>query len=697
MYLFSLVFYLSSCHTDKDQYNDWRVYRGGVEGNSYSSLTQINTNNVSKLKIAWTFHTGDSGVAIECNPIVIRDVMYITSPALKVIALNAVSGKLIWKFDPFLRGTAKGVNRGVTYWQDGTDKRIYFAAGHNLYALNAQTGSLETSFGNKGIVDLRVGLDRDPDKIEVIMSSPGIIYRNYLIVGSGVSESEGAAPGYVRAYDTKSGKIRWTFHTIPQPGELGYDTWDDPNAWKKIGGANDWTGLTLDRKRGYVFLATGSCSPDFYGRDRKGKDLFANSVIALNASTGKMVWYYQIVHHDLWDYDLPAPPNLVRVNLTGKQIDAVAQVTKTGNVFLLDRETGKPLVPVEEKKVPSSNIEGEATWPTQPFPLKPLAFSRQKYTENDLPDISPEAKAYAIEQLKNMRNEGIFTPPSLEGSMELPGMRGGAEWNGASFDMQTGILYVNANDIPNIRVLKKVGVDEDTKLGTGKNLYQVYCATCHGIDRKGQSPYPRLLNIGYKLTRPQILSRLTNGKGQMPAFPNLNTSDKNTIVDYLFDVKPPLLSENKAKKSSDSLSRSYVNVGYAQFRDKEGYPAVKPPWGTLNAINLNTGAILWKVPLGEFAELKKRGIPPTGTQNFGGTLVTAGGLVFVGATKDEKFRAFDKRTGKILWETTLPAGGYANPSTYEINGKQFIVIAAGGGGKNNTKVGDAFVVYSLPE
>ena len=693
--LFCLVIFLLGCHGHEDQYNDWRIYRGGTEGNSYSSLKQIDTNNVARLKVAWTFHTGDSGVAIECNPIIIGDVIYITSPALKVMALNAATGKLIWKFDPFTKGNARGVNRGVTYWQDGKDKRIYFAAGHNLYALNAETGLLVTSFGKKGIVDLRAGLNRDPDKIEVDMSSPGIIYKNYLIVGSGVSESEGAAPGYVRAYDTKSGNIMWTFHTIPQPGEFGYDTWDDPNAWKNIGGANDWTGLTLDEKRGWVFLATGSCAPDFCGRDRKGKDLFANSVIALQAATGKMVWYYQIVHHDLWDYDLPAPPNLVTVNHEGKKIDAVAQVTKTGNVFVLDRETGKPLFPVEERKVGASDIDGELAWPTQPFPLKPAAFSRQKYTENDLPDISPEAKAYVTEQLKAMRNEGIFTPPSLQGSMQLPGMRGGAEWNGASFDMQTGILYVNANDIPNIRVLKKVEIHENKKLAIGKNLYQVYCANCHGIDRNGQSPYPSLLGIADKLNRPEVLNRITNGKGQMPAFPNLDASAREVIIDYLFDINTPVLSGNKIKTSSDSVSINYVNLGYAQFRDKEGYPAVKPPWGTLNAINLNTGEIVWKVPLGEFAALSKRGIAPTGTQNFGGTLVTAGGLIFVGATKDEKFRAFDKNTGKILWEYVLPAGGYATPGTYQINGKQYVVIAAGGGGKNDTKTGDAYVVFSL--
>lgn len=697
------LFYIScislfSCHSRNNQYDDWKIYRGGHESNAYSGLNQINIKNVTQLKPAWVFHTGDSGATIECNPIIIDEVMYITSPALKLMALNAATGKLIWKFDPFVERKAIGVNRGVTYWQDGKDKRIYFSAGHSLYALNAETGSLIASFGNRGIVDLRAGLNRDSSKIDVMMSTPGIIYKNYFIAGSAVSESEGAAPGYVRAYDVKTGNIVWTFHTIPQPGEFGYDTWDDPNAWKNIGGANAWAGLSLDDKRGLVFLATGSCAPDFYGRDRKGQNLFANSVIAVNAETGKLKWYYQTVHHDLWDYDLPAAPNLVTVMHKGKKIDAVAQVTKTGNVFVLDRETGKPLFPVEERKVPASDIEEETAWPTQPFPLKPSAFSRQKYTEKDLPDISPEGNAYALEQLKKIRNEGIFTPPGIGGSMQLPGTRGGAEWNGASFDVETGVLYVNANDIPNIRILKKVETNagyNTSSPGAGENLYQLNCASCHGIDRKGQALYPSLLGIINRLTKSEILSSVTNGKGQMPSFPNLDESDKGAIADYLLNSKDNIKSKEKLNTGHDSISVNYVNSGYEQFRDKQGYPAVKPPWGTLSAINLNTGAIMWQVPLGEFKELSKRGIKPTGTQNFGGTLVTAGGLVFVGASKDEKFRAFDKMTGKILWETLLPAGGYATPGSYQIKGKQYVVIAAGGGGKNDTKKGDTYVAFSL--
>ena len=697
---FKLFFFFSlfaialfSCH---HQNREWKVSRGNPESNCYSGLDQINTKNVQDLQVAWTFHTGDTGESIQCNPIVVDGIMYVTSPALKVIALKASNGEMLWKFDPFKGEKAIDVNRGVTYWQDGKDKRILFTAGYKLYALNAETGQIISSFGNKGTVDLREGLERTPDKIFVTVTSPGIIFNDLLIIGSRVSEAEGAAPGHVRAFNVLTGKEAWVFHTIPQPGEFGYDTWEK-NAWKNIGGANSWSGLSLDKKRGMVFFATGSCAPDFFGGDRKGQNLFANSVIALKAENGKRVWHYQIVHHDLWDYDLPAPPVLVTVNHDGKKIDAVAQLTKTGNVFVFDRVTGKPLFNVEERKVPVSNIIGEESWPTQPYPLKPLPFVRQKYTEEDITDISPEARTYVKGRLKNVRNEGIFTPSSEQGSLIFPGFRGGAEWNGGSFDPVTGMLYINANEIPNISSLTKVEVDKGVELGV--SLYNLNCATCHGFDRKGQDQFPALRNIDKKMSTSEILDRIKNGKGQMPAFPNLANQQAKAIVAYLFKEENGKRIKTDGKIIEDSSGKAfrYAHSGYGQFLDQEGYPAVKPPWGTLNAINLNTGELSWKIPLGEYDALTKRGIPPTGTQNFGGTIVTAGGLIFVGATKDEKFRAIDKNTGKILWETKLPAGGYATPSTYEVNGKQYVVIAAGGGGKNDTKKGDSYVVFALPK
>jgi quinoprotein glucose dehydrogenase len=414
-------------------------------------------------------------------------------------------------------------------------------------------------------------------------------------------------------------------------------------------------------------------------------------VVCLKANTGQRAWHYQLVHHDTWDYDLPTPPNLVTLKHNGKSFDAVVQITKTGNLFVFERETGKPLFDIEERKVPVSDIEGEETWPTQPFPLKPAPFVRQKYTESDISDISPEANAYIKEKLKNVRNEGIYTPASLQGSLIFPGFRGGAEWNGGSFDVETGVIYINANEIPNISGLKKVAVIE-----TGKNLFELNCATCHGADRKGEASFPSLLDIGQRLKVTEIFDRIKRGKGQMPGFPIFNDDQVNAISAYLLDPEKQHAVKNSKQLDSSNLKYSYAHSGYGQFLDQQGYPAVKPPWGTLNAIDLNTGDLLWKVPVGEYPELTRRGIPHTGTQNFGGGIVTSGGLVFVGASKDEKFRAFDKKTGKILWETKLPFGGYATPCTYEVNGKQFIVIAAGGGGKNDTKRGDVYIAFALP-
>jgi quinoprotein glucose dehydrogenase len=695
LYVSFLIVTGFSCRQPKE-YAAWEIYRGGNESNCYSSLTQIDTSNVNRLKVAWTYHTGDSGTTMQCNPIVVNNRMYITSPSLNVIALDAATGKLIWKFIPPDKGRKDGVNRGVTYWDNKDEQRILLATGYTLYAIAATTGKLINSFGYNGTVDLRKGLDRHPDSIYVEITSPGIVYKDLLIIGSRMSEGEGAAPGHIRAFNIITGKQAWTFHTIPQPGEYGYETWEE-DAWKKIGGANAWAGFSLDEKRSTVFAATGSAAPDFYGGDRKGQNLFANSVIALDATTGKRKWHYQIVHHDLWDYDLPTPPNLVTVTVNGNKTDAVVQATKTGQLFILNRETGEPIFGVEERKVPVTDIEGEESWPTQPFPLKPAPFVRQRYTMEDISDISPAAEQLIKEKLKQVRNEGIFTPSSARGTLIFPGFRGGAEWNGGAFDPETGVYYINANEIPNISTLKK----QEPKAGQspGEIVYKQHCATCHGIDRKGQPPaFPSLISIDKKLSAAAVSSRMRLGKGQMPAFPNLSQQQVSHIVAYLFGKEKSSSSKVSNGSVADSVTAktSYAHSGYGQFLDEEGYPAVKPPWGTLNAIDLNSGLLLWKIPLGEYAELTKRGVPVTGTQNFGGAIVTAGGLIFVGATKDEKFRAIHKGNGRILWETLLPAGGYATPSTYHVNGKQYVVIAAGGGGRNNTKTGDAYVAFALP-
>jgi quinoprotein glucose dehydrogenase len=652
---------------------------------------------VHELIPAWTFQTGDAGEdnrsTIECNPIIVDNIIYLTSPRLKLFALNAATGKQIWMFDPFREGEATDVNRGLSYWEDGNDKRILFPAYDKLYAINAKTGNPIVEFGNNGYVDMKVGLDLTSDESYALATSPGVIYKNLIIIGHKTSEGDDAVPGHIRAFDVVTGKLEWIFHTIPQPGEFGFDTWEDPDAWKTTGGANAWAGLAIDRERGIVFCPTGSAAPDFYGGSRKGSGLFADCLIALDAETGKRLWHFQVVHHNVWDYDLPSTPNLITLKKDGRKINAVAQITKMGHIFVFDRETGEPVYPIEERSVPQSDIEGEETWPTQPFPIAPPPFVRQKYTEDDLPTISEESRNYAARKIDSSRNEGIFTPLSYQGSVIFPGFRGGGEWGGAAFDFETGIMYVNANQIPNLVSIKKVTPAEEAL--NGKNLYELNCAICHGLDRKGQEVFPSLIGVGNRFNRIGIDTLIQKGKGEMPAFPQFSSDERKNIADFLLTEASDNVQFNKTSTGSYNGNAKFVSSGYTQFLDEQGYPAVKPPWGTLNAIDMNKGEILWQKPLGEFSELTEKGIPPTGTQNFGGCLVTRGGLIFIGASADEKFRAFDKNTGELLWEYKLPFGGYATPATYEVDNIQYVVIAAGGGGKVGTKSGDVYMAFKL--
>ena len=686
-------------------FETWETYQGDDGRTGYSSLEQINKDNVDQLEVAWTFHTGDLSenddyTLMECNPIVVDEVMYVASPKLKIIALQAATGKEIWRFDPFKGENLRGLCRAVTYWEENRsgepDKRILFTAGSYLYALDATNGKIITDFGKDGKVSLNEGLARDPSKLSVKSNSPGAVYNNLLILGSSVGEGYGTPPGYVRAYDIRSGELQWTFHTIPQPGEPGYETWEK-DSWKHIGGANVWTGLTLDKERGIVYLPVASPNMDYYGGRRKGKNLYGSSLVALDAATGEYLWHYQTVHHDIWDYDLPAPPNLVTMAHEGRETDAIAQVTKTGFVFLFDRVSGESLFPIHEKKVPKSTIEGEEAWPTQPFPEKPAPFIRQHFTEEDITDISPEAHEAVLKQFKKLRNEGMFTPPDTSGTLLLPGSRGGANWGGPAYDPTTDILYISAKETAEIATMKKepIGTEKVTTLyKLGQNYYVTNCTACHGIDRQGQPPsFPSLVDVQARRSKEEILSTIKNGAGRMPAFKRISSQEQEALLAYLFEQKNSrkVVTENK---ETDSMR--YVNItGRGYFNDPDGYPAVKPPWGTLNALDLTTGDYVWKIPLGVYPELSAKGIPPTGTENWGGPIVTAGGLVFIAATVDKKFRAFDKATGQLLWETDLPTAGIAKPATYMSHGKQFVVIAAGGG--RGTESGDAYIAFALPD
>jgi quinoprotein glucose dehydrogenase len=606
---------------------DWPRVGNDPGAMRYSVLKQINRANVKQLAVAWSYHTGDmdarAKTTLECTPIVVGGVMYVTTVRGSVVALDAETGSERWRYAPprshyqAAAIASGGVNRGVAYWSDGGGRRriLLGTADGLLISLDAQSGVPDPEFGMNGVVEMRDGLEK-PDQVYYGMTSAPVVYENLVICGYSVTEGpRPGAPGDVRAFDVRTGREVWRFHTVPRPGEVGHETWP-ADGWQERSGVNAWGGLTVDAGRGIVFAGLGSAAYDYYGADRKGDNLFANCSVALDARTGKRRWHFQTLRHDIWDFDLPYPPVLVRVRHDGKMVDAAAQVTKSGFCFLFDRLTGKPLFGVMDRPVPASDVPGEQAAATQPFPLKPPPFARQGVTEADITDLSPEAHADALARFRLLRAEGPFTPGSLKGTLCSPSWHGGATWSGAAFDPETGLLYLNANNVPFVVTLKQ--------------------------QPEGHEP-------------PYALTGTQKTPGRTERFHN-----------------------------------------QFHFNDQQGYPAVKPPWGTLNAIDLNRGDFAWRVPLGDYPELTAKGIPPTGTENFGGCIVTAGGLVFIGGAMDERFHAYDKATGKLLWQQALPAGGYATPCTYMVNGRQFVVIAAGGGGKLATKSGDEFVAFALP-
>lgn len=677
-----LTLFLLACKDNQSV--DWPIYGGTPNADRYTKLDQIDSANVDQLQVAWTYRTGDNDslpADFQCHPIIVKGVMYLTSPKIKLIALDAATGAERWKFDPFEnREPEVHASRGVVYWEKENDSRILFTAGARLYAINASDGKPIQSFGDSGYVDLHEGLGPGSEDLYVVGTTPGIIYKDLLILGTRVSEGYDAAPGNIRAFNIVTGKLEWNFATLVPNGDS-----------TAKGGANAWAGFSLDTERDMVFVPTGSAAYDFYGADRPGENLYANSIIALQASTGKYIWHYQTVHHDLWDRDLPCQPVLLTVTHNRKKIPAVAQATKSGFIFLLDRISGKPLFPVEERAVPISDLPGEKSWPTQPFPTKPAPFTRQVYREEDVTDISKSSFDSVLKVFKTVRSEGQFIPPSLKPVMMFPGFDGGAEWGGLAADPRKGILYVNANEMP--WILTMVDGNKIQSKGKGEGLYIRNCASCHGADKMGdQHNFPSLIGIEKKYRKQEIEQIVEHGRGRMPGYKQLKPNDRASIVSFIMNEK-----ENEDEiKDQKTPANNFVSTGYNRFFDPEGYPAVKPPWGTLNAIDLNTGEYLWKVPLGEFDSLTKKGIPPTGTENYGGPVLTASGLLFIGATKDKMIRAFNASNGKILWQYQLPAGGYATPSTYMVDGKQYVVITAGGV-KMRSEPGDYVIAFALPE
>ena len=677
---------VQAAKSPKPTQQDWATYGGAPENDHYSPLAQINRRNVKQLTVAWSFDTGEEG-GLQTSPLEVEGVLYGITPTQKIFALDAITGKLLWKFDSGIRGTQP--DRGLSYWADGKEKRLLVGVMNYVYALDAATGAPITSFGKSGRIDLREDLGRDPSSLSIYLTSPGVIYKDLLIVGGREPETLPAPPGDIRAYDVRSGRLRWSFHTIPRPGEFGYDTWPR-EAWKSSGAANNWTGMSLDPKRGIVYVPTGSAAMDFYGGDRLGDNLFADCLLALNAETGERIWHFQEVRHDIWDRDLPSPPVLLTVKRNGKPVDAIAQTTKQGVVYLFDRTKGTPLFPVEYRKFPASTVPGESAATEQPFPVKPAPFSRQRLSEDGLTMRTPEVHQWALGQFRKFISAGQFVPFSVgKDTVVFPGFDGGAEWGGPAVDRETGVLYVNANDVAWTGALT-----ENTGEGSVRSIYLTQCGVCHGEKMEGSPPeMPSLIGAVDRNTPAEVTSVIRNGKGRMQGFPNLTDEQVFALVNYISTGE----SKELISSGPSPASMKYRFTGYHKFLDPEGYPAVAPPWGTLTAINLNTGEHGWQIPLGEYPELAAKGQDKTGTENYGGPVVTAGGLVFIGASNfDKKFRAFDKATGNLLWETKLPFSGNATPITYEVNGRQFVVIAAGGGKDPRSGSGGVYVAFALP-
>jgi len=670
-------------------HSTWSTYLGNPDSSHFTSLTQINRDNVGKLAVAWSYDAGNER-AYEFNPIVVGNIMYVIAWHTDIVALDARTGKQLWVHHPKSMGQRLEVHRGINFWQSkgGSDKRLFIAFDNHLEAIDESTGELIKSFGDGGSIDLKRGLGRDPKSMYVIQSgTPGQIFENLIILGSETGEDYGSPPGDIRAYDVRTGRMVWIFHTIPHPGEFGYDTWPK-DTWKYEGGTNCWGEMSLDQKTGIVYIPTGAPTYDFYAADRKGNNLFADCLLALDARTGKLIWYYQLIHHDLWDYDATSAPQLLTVQHNGEKVPIVAEASKQGYLYVFNRATGKPIWPIEERPVPRSHMPGEESSPTQPVPTAPPPFARQKFTVADIDPyiLSPLDRDRWKKVVENAVNEGLFTPAERTDTIEMPGNRGGSNWGMTASNPTDGTMFVVSMDIPAILKNERRAPpslwnipSKASPAQQGKAVYHFYCERCHGTDREGAPPaVPSLVRAPSVFGEATIKGVVKYGLKDMPGFPDLTDRLLNGLMLYLADPasasgplpsggEPPPAAPNAA---SDAPVRFWTGYGLQPS-------IISPPWSVITAYDLNQGTIKWQVPFGDAPQGARENLKGTGIMlPRNGPVVTASGLLFI-ATKDEgKLRAYDQGTGELLWSVDLPAASEGVPAVYEADGREYIVVCA---------------------
>jgi len=695
---------------------EWPAYGGGVDTSQYSPLAQIDRGNVASIEPVWSFALGSE--ATRANPIMVDGTLYTATDAA-VLAIDAVTGASRWRHE------VKGLRvRGVIYWSspDGRDQRIIFHQGNNLVAVDARTGRPISAF----LVDLREGLGRDPKTVlRAGNQTPGRIFEDMIIVGSSPGEDWDSPPGDIRAYDVRTGERRWSFHTIPHPGEFGYDSYP-PDAWKTMGGNNNWGEMTVDPANSIVFVPLASPNYDFWGVNRPGDNLFGSSLVALDARTGKRLWHFQTVHHDIWDYDLTNGPKLLTLMRDGKPIEAVAQATKNGFIYTFERKTGRPVFPIVEKAFPTSDVEGEVTAATQPIPVAPPPFARQHFELSEInPYLSETQRSAIAERLKGMRNEGLFTPPSIRGTIQMPGHHGGAQYGNVAIDPRRGRLYVVSINIPTVVKLEAPQiVDEQRRRDgdvSGRGIYAAKCGGCHQADRSGQPPaIPSLQGIASRMSVEDTAALVRAGRGLMPAV-KVDAAQLTTLLGYLGypassgpgvqsaaigaqshpGVEAPPERDVPATTTPDPIK---YKSAYTFMFTTNGQVEIAPPWATLSAYDMNKGELLWRIPFGDNAVLAAQGITGTGDILPKGTLVATASGLLISTTQGGKLMVWDADNGKVLLARQLAAEAGGIPAVYSIRGRQYLVVPMAGApslmqmltGKLDKATNNALVAFALP-